>query len=221
MNGEELRQLTTELLDGREIGASKYAYLLTVHKMKRERMRPWMALRTIDTSKTWTSADDYTTLKALPTGFIKPFNARHVDGQGVKRTPVVLKAGDDILYPTPVPIGSHHMYKDVAGHVYFDFAQSKFGFTGSAEKTYTVYLHYIKKTTDPALDGSDLDNWTWDLSDEDSPILAYDIAIAQKGGIDYDEINARMVQYQGADARELWRGMVKWDDELQRASLGL
>lgn len=220
MNGEELRQLTTELLDGREIGASKYAQLLKVAKRKREKMRPWMALRTVDTSLTWTGADTYQTLKSLPADFLKPFNA-YVPRErlGAPRTPIVLTAGDEVIYTQGIPLGAQLQVKDTQFYHYFDFAQKKFGLTGRANRVYTINLHYIKSSTDPNSNGGDLDAWTWDLSNDDALILAVDIAMMQKGGIDFDDINARMVQFHGLDVRDLQRGMIKWDDELQRASL--
>jgi hypothetical protein len=222
MTGEELQQITSTLLDGRDMGASKYAQLLRVHKRIREGVRPWMALRTVDTSKTWSSSDTYETLKDLPTNFRKPYNVlKPRDLEGSPRTPIILVSGDNFLYTYPTTFGAHIAHKNENNLHFFDYANRKFGITGRVDRTYTVHLHYIKTSTDPELDGSDLDTWEWELSPADGIILAYDIAIAQKGGIDYDEINARMVQYHGVDARQIFSGMVKWDDELQRSALGM
>lgn len=221
MTGEELQQVTSVLLDGRDMGASKYAQLLITAKRIREGARPWMALRTVDTSKTWAPSDTYETLKDLPSNFRKPYNVlKPLDLEGSPRTPIILVSGSNFIYTYPTTFGAHIAHQNVANLHYFDYANKKFGITGRVERTYTVHLHYIKETTSPATDGSDLNVWTWDLSIDDAIILAYDIAMAQKGSIDYDEINARMVQYHGVDARQLFSNMVKWDDELQRSALG-
>jgi hypothetical protein len=221
MTGEELQQITSVLLDGRDMGASKYAQLLRTAKRVREGARPWMALRTVDTSKTWGPGDTYETLKDLPADFRKPYNVlKPRDLEGSQRTPIILISGDSVVYTYPTIFGAHLAHKDINNLHYFDYANRKFGITGRMDRSYTVHLHYLKTTTDPASDGGDLDAWTWDLSPDDGIILAYDIAIAQKGGIDYDEINARMVQYHGVDVRQLFSNMVKWDDELQRSALG-
>lgn len=223
MNGKQLQNLTSELLDGRDIGPSKYVTLLKARKRLREALRPWMVLRTVDTSKTYTGADNFETLKDLPVDFVVPYNAFKPPGlHGPDRTPLVLVSGETQIYTFPTILGSHILNKDRNHMHYFDYAQQKYGITGKAQLSYTVHLHYIKTTTDPKDDGSDLDAWTWDLdpSGQFSPLLAYDIAIQQKGGIDYDEINARMVQYHGIDVREMSRSMIFWDDTLQRSALG-
>lgn len=223
MNGEDIQTLVSELLDGRDIGAAKFVTLLKAKKRARESLRPWMTLRTVDATKTFTPADNFETLKDLPTDFRRPYNIyKPLNLEGPQRTPLVLVSGDEHIYTFPTLFGSQFLHKNVNYLHYFDYANQKFGLTGSAERTYTIHIHYIKTTTDPKSDGSDLDAWTWDLdpAGDFSPLLAYDIAISQKGGIDYDEINARMTQFHGLDVQEVLKGMIFWDDDLQRSSLG-
>ena len=50
-------------------------------------------------------------------------------------------------------------------------------------------------------------------------MLAFDVAVLHKGGIDYDLINERMARILGFTAESLTRSMIFWDDELQRAEL--
>lgn len=213
MTGSELYTLTTELLAGRAMGETFFYQMLNMARSKREGMRPWMVLRKIDSSKTISSGDSIEDTKTLPTDFRRTYNQKRANGV---RAPLILTSGNIIRYVQQIPFGTQYEHQDISDRFFVDVANSTFALTGTRDRSYTARLSYIYNPGNITASAND-----WVFPDEYHPILAFDVAITQKGGVDYDEINARMVAFHGADIRELDSAIVKWDDELQRSELSV
>lgn len=214
MTTAELKTFTEQLLDGVTLDPTLFYNLANTAKDIRESKRAWMKLRAEDSSKTVTSANTYTTMKDLPEDFLRTYSPKRRDGQ---RSAVVLKNGNSLKYVQEIGFDRRVEYSDVNGHFYIDHANDQFAFTGSYDKTYTVYLNYIKKSTA----FSESNTTGWDFPSQFHPLLAFDIAVLHKGGIDYDAIAERMAQFHGITIQALEQSMNLWDANLQKSALGI
>jgi hypothetical protein len=61
---------------------------------------------------------------------------------------------------------------------------------------------------------------TWVFPAEFHPALAFEVAAMDELGMDYDDINARQGNANITRAEMIKRLAIKWDDALQRSSLG-
>ena len=211
MTGPELYDLTTELLGGKTLDVTLFYQLLNMAKNRREAMRPWVILRKVDSSLTVAGGDGITNTKALPTRFIKPYSLRRPDGS---RTPVVLRTGDSVLYVSQIQFGSEQERRDDTDLFFIDLANNRYAFTGIRDQSYTIYFSHLAFSVEIT---AQVD---WVFPSQFHPILAFDVAVSQKGGIDWDELNARMAQYNGQDTQQVWSAMVMWDTDLQRQDGG-
>lgn len=212
MDGATLKTLTEDILGGRSIGETLFYQLLNIARVNREMKRPWVILRYVDSSQTISASDGITNTKSLPSGFLMTFNSMRSDGN---RTALHLQNGDDDRYPLEIPFGTQQEQKDDDDLFFINLASSVFALTGTRDKSYTAYLNYIKNSGDIASSSQ------WVFPSGFHAILAYDVAAMHKGGIDYDDVNARMTPENRATAQAIVASMVKWDDTLLRNSLGV
>lgn len=187
--------------------------LLNIARKNREHERPWMKLRRIDSSQTASSADNFETAKTMPSDFSYMAPIEYdADGsivQSVLR--LIDSSGDLILDYEEIPLEQKHRYKKVAGKFYVDHRQSKFYLTGGVlDRTYTIHLFYIHNPGDIAKASS-----LTLFPDEFYYLLCFDVAAVQKGGIDFDDINARMAPENRAVARAMYSSIIRWDSLLQ------
>ena len=209
MTGSELYDFVTELLGGREFEGSDdiFYQILNEERTKIEHLRPWAVLRKEDSSITVSASNTYTDMKTLPTDFRSFWGPTDSSG---RRKYIELVSGNDVRPVYQVPFGMQRQYKDTPDRFYADHGNSQIGFCGTYDKTYTAYITYIGR-------GTDIESSTsWAFPSEYHPLLAGRVAARNKGEIDYDDINARMVQYHGASIEGSLRSMIRWDDELQR-----
>jgi hypothetical protein len=96
---------------------------------------------------------------------------------------------------------------------FVDVAGGNYYLTGSVGVSSTIYNFYLKTTDDIATATS------WVAPSRFHPLLAYDVAGFVMGGIDADDIYARMAPYQRAAALELERAMIAWDTALKLRSM--
>jgi len=202
MTRVQLLELTTDLLGGREMGTSKFTRLLNIVKNKREATRPWVYLEAEDSSNTASTSDTFLTAKTLPTRFLRT----------VTDDKMVLRSGDNVLEYKQLPFKSRQVEKDTNNRFYIDLKNNQFFLTGIVDQSYTIYFYYIQGSEDF---DDDADEWVFPARFHE--LLAYDVAVLEKGGIDYDDINARMAQFNGITAKELEQEMIKWDNELRLA----
>lgn len=212
MNGEEIYEFVTELLGGAAPGDIIFRNMLNMAKMTRESTRDWAVLRTKYSSLSYVN-----TAQNLPSNFLKALK------QTAKSNPVVFIDSNGKKQGTASEIlpQQQYDYQDTQGYFYVDYgATSTITFTGSNLPSYTPILFYIKKTDEMA--ELNQDSWTWGpFPSEYSYLLAFDVANMIKGGVDHDDINARMVKFAGVDAQKLEYSMRAWDDRIKLSALNV
>lgn len=163
--------------------------LLNVAKNNVEDARPWMFLRTLDSSKTAVA----NTPIALPTSWRRTYK---------------LSVGYDDIY-TQVPFDEQHLYRNSSNRYVVDVASSTYTLLGTIGRTDTVYNYYIKSTADIAAGTSPV--WP----DRFHPILAYEVAGYVMMGVDADDTFARMSPENKVASQALKNSMEAWDSQLQ------
>lgn len=203
MTTEELQQMTTDLLDGREIGTTFFIQILNMQKRIREQSRPWVILRAEDGSNSVTTGNTYKTAHTLPERFMRFYGEYPIK--------IVDSAENvqDEFYERGYNM--RRKMKDHNGIFFVDYANDNLYLSGSISKAGTMYIDFIQASADFTNGGSE----EWPFPENFHPLLAFDVAITQKGGVDYDDIHARMVQYHGIDVRALENAMNMWDAQLQ------
>jgi len=202
--GAELKEFTTSLLDGDVMDDTPFYIMLNMVKTIVESIRPWRKLLTIDTSQTFGPGDTYTTIKSLPAGFIM-FD---------QYDPMVLIAGDQVVKPEGITIAEREIKKNEGPYFYTDLKNDGFGIIHNPSTTFTVQLAFIEESDEIT------DSTSWAFPARFHPLLAYMVSGMQKGGVDYDDIFARMAPENRAQAQVLVDAMEMWDDALQRQAYG-
>lgn len=205
MTGQEIKELTTEILRGFEMDDTTFYTILNLWKNHIEAMRPWRKLITEDSSKTWSPSDTYATTKALPTGFVMA---------APRRPMTLLSSGGSSMQLEQAPLIDRIMKKDNNGLFVVDMKNLTFSILGTVDQTYTVHLFHTVYSDDITA------STEWDFPARYHPLLAFGVSAIQKGGIDYDDVFARMAPENRGLAELLMQDMENWDDALQRAELG-
>lgn len=209
MTREEIYNFVTGLLDGYEMDVDVFNSFLDTAQAIREGQRPWVALRTENTSQTVTAGNTFETQKTLPANFRKWYT----------RFPIVLtdSLGNAQRYLREIPINMKSAYKGDASRFYADYFNKKFYVCGDVSQTFTARLYYIRKTE--KISEADENTWELDPNDEYTKILAYDVAVLWKKGVDYDVISNPQADMHGAAAGALFHVMEEWDAELAESGL--
>ncbi len=213
MNGDTLYNLCTNLLGGNAIDEDLFYQLLNMQKNMREMSRDWAKLRTIDTSISFTAADTYTSTKNLPARFLRTYS--FTDQYGNQAGPFIVTSGGSKVPLKQIKFAETYDYRNSQGYYYIDVKNCTIGRTGATEGT--LYLPYLQGTVDIGPTTS----WGLPPSDGYDALLAYDVAIEEKGGIDWDTVNANQVPYNERKIRQLEANLATWDSRLQLAELGV
>ncbi len=218
MNGADLLELTTLLLDGEAPDETLFYKLLNMARLKREGKRDWMVLIKKDTAKSLTSSTTPSTGIVVPVDFIRPIKATK------KSTPVILldpATGLKVGSATEIAQQNQYDYSS-SGYFWVDYITREMYFTGNppVSEARTIALFYIYSPGDI----TDATTWTpfVNVAGQDfSPLLAYDVSIMIKGDIDFDDINARMVSASKLSIEDLEYAMLAWDDRIKLSALGV
>jgi hypothetical protein len=213
MDGATLYTLTTNLLGGNALDVDLFYQLLNMQKNLREMQRDWMKLRTEDTSITFTSADTYLTGKILPARFLRTYS--FYDQYGQLAGPFIVTSGGSKVPLKPIKFEQRYDYQNSEGYYYIDTKNGTIGRTGSTAGT--LHLFFLQGTVDI----TSATTWGLPPSDGYGALLAYDVAVEQKGGIDWDTINANQVPYNQRKIDQLEANLATWDARLQQAELGV
>ena len=212
MDGTALYTLTTQLLSGQTIDETLFYQLVNMKKDMLESSRDWMILRSFDSSVSFSSSDTYTSTKSLPARFLRVYNPFDDRGREQPGVYIVDSAGNK--HPLkPIAFAKRFDYKDTDGYYYLDIKNSTIGRTGTLAGT--LHLFFIQGTVDIDSDG------TWEFPAYSHPLLAYEVAIEQKGGIDWDTINANQVPFNRATVQDIVSQLTMWDARLQQSELGV
>jgi hypothetical protein len=205
MTGVELATLAEEINGGASIGDTLLEQLLNMAKALVERRRPWMVLRSTDTSKSVTTANTWQTAIDLST--IARFNRFYGED------PIQLFDGTrTIARYRQVPWNMRLQYKDASNTFVYDEANKMLYLNGTVPFAGTLYIDHIK-------DGADIDiisdDSAWAFPSWSHYLLPFLAVGIHKGGIDFDDINARMAPDNRAMADSILDRLEVWDNEKQ------
>lgn len=213
MNGAELITLITALNGGVPMDEDVAYIILNMMRARREDSRDWVVLRSHDTSAVFTGSDDYEDTKPLPDRFIRIYSP--YDPEAREQTGVFIVTSNGSKQGlNPIPFAKRFDYKDTDGYYYIDLKNNAIGRTGTLAGT--MHLYFLEGNVD--IDATT--PWTGFPSFA-SPLLAYDAVIEQKGGIDWDTVNANQVPFNAVTVRKLESELNMWDARLQQAEIGV
>lgn len=209
MTGVQLATFAEEINGGASIGATLLEQLLNMAKALIEQRRPWMVLRATDTSKTVTTGNTWQTAIDLST--IARFNRFY---ESADTAPIILFDGTNRYQPyRQVPFEQRLLYKDVPHTFVSDEANKTLYLNGTVPFAGTLYINHIKDGADIDIDDGSASAWAFPSWSH--PLLAFYAVGIHKGGIDFDDINARMAPDNRAQAVALLQMLETWDSEKQ------
>lgn len=211
MTGAEIYTLATGLNSGLAVDEDLFYIILNMMRARREDSRDWMVLRSFDSSKSFAASDTYLSTKSLPDRFIRAY-APYKDGAqpGV----FIVDSAGSRHELNPIAFAERFNVKDTDGYYYIDHKNNAIGRTGTLAGT--LHLYYLQGNVDIVAAGT----WTG-FPTFAGPLLAYDVIVEQKGGIDWDTINANQVPFNASTVRKLEGELNMWDARLQQAELGV
>jgi hypothetical protein len=211
MTGPELEVFATELNGGATISDTLLLQYLNLAKALVEQMRPWMILRKTDTSKSVTSGNTWQT--AIDLSGITDFSRFYETDTSA---PIKLFDGINRIEPyRQVPWDQRLYYKDVPNTFVFDEANKQLYLNGIVSFAGTLYIDYIQNSADITND----DSSSWIFPSWAHPLLGFYAVAINKGGVDYDDINARMAPDNRAQAQQIINMLSSWDNAKQQSAL--
>jgi hypothetical protein len=208
MTGPVLATLCEEVNGGASIGSTLLFQLVNVAKALVEQRRPWMVLRSTDTSKTVAAGNTWQTAIDLST--IARFSRFH------GKYPVRLFDGtNNVQRYYEVPMDERLTYKDAPGTFCYDESTGALYLNGTVPFAGTLHIRHLKYSPDI----ENIDASSWVFPSWSHPLLAFMAVGIHKGGIDYDDINARMSPENRALAIQIMNMLVNWDTEKQLSSI--
>lgn len=206
MTGEELSTFCEEANGGEAINDTFLFQLTNISKALVEGLREWVILRATDTSKTVTTGNTWQTAIDLST--ITRFNRFYGD------YPIRLFDGTNRLeYYRQVPFEERLVYYQVPNTFCYDEANKTLYLNGTVNLAGTLYINHIKDTADVTSASSPV----WSFPSWSHPLLGLMAVAMNKGGVDYDDINARMSPVQSAQADAIVKRLEAWDTAKQIA----
>ena len=199
MTTAEIITLFQTLVTDEELDSVSSYQLLNQADAQLRMKRPWEILKKLNSSLTRSSGEDYTTTKALPSDFHRPWKLK----VGVGQKPLKRINFDMLLE-----------YKDVSGIYAIDYRNSTYAITGPTWAG-TIYNWYLYKPARLTSDGAGSTLTTPVFPEDYHPIFAYMMAEIWMGGIDQDERSVAAVPQWIKQYKELWDAMVNWDAELK------
>lgn len=205
MIGANIKALNTSLLGGREMDDVTFYTLANLARLLWEGSRPWRLLTTRFNTNTSSGADTYTTQHALPSDFL----------MCTKRNALTLEnTSAQKAYYIEVPLEDFDNRRNEYGLFAVDLVNSCYYLSGSvAAGTWTHKMNYTKRS--PLITAT----VGWIFADDYAPYIAYEVAVMNQLGIDYDDTNARQGAPNATFADMILKTAVKWDDALLRSAL--
>lgn len=204
MTGPELETFCEELNGGASIGSTVLFQFINLARAMVEQLRPWMALRYTDTSKSVSAGNTWQT--AIDLSSIARLNRFYGD------RPVKLFDGTNgIQYFKQVPFDKRLEYLNSPGTFVYDEASKALYLNGTVQFAGTLYIDHIKDSPEITVD----DASSWAFPSWAHPLLGFYAVAINKGGVDYDDINARMAPDNRAQANAIIQRLEAWDGEKQ------
>jgi hypothetical protein len=207
MTGTELATFCQEVNGGASIGSTVLFQFLNLAKAMVEQLRPWMVLRYTDTSKMVTTGNTWQTAIDLST--IARFNRFY---ESDDNAPIKLfDGGYRIEYYRQVPFNQRLDYIYVPNTFCYDEASKMLYLNGTVQFAGTLYINHIKDSVDVPTG----DTTAWVFPSWSHALLGFYAVAINKGGVDYDDINARMAPDNRAQANAIIQRLEAWDGEKQ------
>lgn len=197
MTGLEIKALNNTILS-RPLDDTTFYSLALLAQDKFEGERPWRQLLARNTANSNTSGAIYTTAYTLPTDF-RMFS---------RRKPIVLVSGNERVFLDERPLEDLEEIKDQNGFVVVDLANNCYYLTGTQPKAYSHTLNYTKRSTAIS------ENTSWVFPSVYHAYIAFEVAVMEQLGIDYDDVNARQGDPNAKRADMILASAVKWDAAL-------
>ena len=194
MIGSDLKIFVESLIDD-SIEEDLFYSLLNAAKDKLEDEREWEILKDWDNSLLWTPGDTYLTDKNMPATF------RSMYGDGV------IYLGEDSRY-YPVPFKDIYRYRNATNRYAIDYLNNKLRIIGSENQAMTINIPFLVTTADIT------DTTEWAFPSRYHKILGFRVAAYYTGGVDTDDIYARMSPFHRAAAMELEDGLRRWNTRM-------
>ena len=213
MNGQDLYNAVTTLLQGFSIDKTQFYQFLNTARTNREMMRPWKRLEKLDQSQTATTTSLPTLVNQNPKTLPEDFMFLKEDGY------LTLYDNNnqwEDYYEVPQDQAIRFLQEN--NRFYIDHANGVYYLTGIVNKPYNIFMYYQYDSGDITEDTK------WNLVPTNKQgtfpmILAYDVASMWRLGVDYDDINARNADSNARQAELLFNSMSKWDDNLARSAV--
>lgn len=162
-------------------------------------MRFWRMLITEDSSKTRSSGETYTSMKAFPSDFHR---AKRMD------------IGTQMPSLKQVMFEQRHRMKDAAGFYYMDHKNSQYGITNGTWAG-TIYLFYQYKPGTLVKENAGAGDILSPIFPEDyHMIYPFKMAEIFSSGIDADTTSLQLTPQQDKVYRETLAAMENWDNDL-------
>lgn len=214
MTGEQLKDFCTEVNGGATIGRTLLFQFLNLSKAMVEQLRPWMILRYIDTSKTVSASSSSAWATAIDLSAIARFN-RFLES--TEASPIQLFDGSNRIEDYwPEPFNRRLYVKDFANRFVYDEANKNLYLNGSIPFSGTLYIHHLKDSADLDIGSA---NTAWPFPTWSHPLLGFMAVAMHKGGVDYDDINARMSPENRGQAELIIKRLESWDNEKQLSEI--
>lgn len=208
MTGTELETLAKEVNSGDPIGSTLLFQLINIARHIVEKRRPWMFLRRTDTSKTVTASSQSAWQTGIDLSTITKF-ARFYDSD---TAPIRLFDGNQTFVDYWLrPFEDRLRYIQSPGTACYDEATKTLYLNGSIQFAGTLYINHIIDSGDV----EDDDSSSWAFPSYAHPLLAFMAVAINKGGIDFDDIHARMAPDNRAVAQSIMTMLEGEDNEKQ------
>lgn len=216
---DKQKALFIELTSSQEITDALFDSYCDTSQAYLEQMRPWMFIRGEDSSQTISGSLTLATRIPLPTNFRRWYDAK----RSIQLIATLGPNSYDNLTLLEIPIAARFQSQFDSNKSFMDYAEMKFGITGTLTKTYTIYQFFIKIM--PLLSATDSEgNYTttfW-VPDYYQNIVAYLNASFWQMGADYDVLSNPKGNKHAAIAASIINAMCGWDDDLaHNAQAGL
>lgn len=203
----ELYTFVTGIIGDYQMDTTQFDTFLNIAQMYWENKRPWMTLRTEDSTQTVSTGTNFDTAKSLPSNFRKWYD----------RFPIVLtdQSGNVQSNLREVPINMRFNYRYDNLKFYCNYSSNSVYFCGTQPQTLTAHQFYIRKTTLVSASNTN----EWGFPSEYHPILGLSVAVYWKLGVDYDIINNSQGNNNAGLANAIFQQMSEWDSDLANSSV--
>jgi hypothetical protein len=213
MTGNQLITLGTSVNGGATIEQTLFLQFLNLAKAMVEQLRPWMILRRTDTSKTVTASSTSAWQTAIDLSTIANFSRFY---ETDTQAPIKLFDGTyRIEQYRQVPWNERVYYKDIPNTFVYDEANKLLYLNGVINFSGTLYIDHIVDSADITA----ADTTAWGFPSWSHLLLAFFAVGLYKGGVDFDDVNARMAPDNRAQAAQILGMLERWDTEKQHAAL--